>query len=168
MKKLLLGLVILVSVMLLAGCGGVIPPPDEIPIDLIREYTGHDYVYRWSDGEVSVYDETNYEGMQDILDEINAAIDGPVMFKLSQNPDSQVKVKLAWYGLFVIISSIDYIRYSEVIIVINPETVVHSVYRQGFLIAAGIDSEKCDLGWTDEIETVLYWLYRLEPGYPLV
>jgi len=36
------------------------------------------------------------------------------------------------------------------------------------LIGAGIKEEKAAEGFSEEIEEVLYWLYRLEPGYPLL
>jgi len=65
--------------------------PEEI--ELIREWGyGGDYVIRWPDGYVDVYDETNYSQMQEVLNQWNAAIDGPVSLRLSSNPNSPVKV----------------------------------------------------------------------------
>ena len=62
-------------------------------IELIREWGfGGDYVVRWPDGYVDVYDETNYSQMQEIINEWNSAIDGPVSLRLSSNPNSPVKV----------------------------------------------------------------------------
>ena len=62
-------------------------------IELIREY-GYDneYSVRWPDGYVDVYDATNYSQMQKVLNEWNPAIGGPVVFRLSNNPNSPVKV----------------------------------------------------------------------------
>jgi hypothetical protein len=65
--------------------------PEEI--ELIREY-GYDseYVVRWPDGYVDVYDKTNYSRMQEVINEWNSAIGGPVILRLSSNPNSPVKV----------------------------------------------------------------------------
>ena len=174
MKKLLVGLVILVLsvVVLLTGCSGVVtPPPEEIPIDLIREYTGRDYVERWADGVVSVYDKTSFEGLQGILDEINTAIDGPVVFQLSDNPNAQIKVifeDLA-YGIAssVRIEPNAVYEIINALIRIDPSTAECSVYPPALLFSVGIGKSKSGEGITQEIKTVLYWLYRLEPSYPL-
>jgi len=53
---------------------------------------GGDYVIRWPDGYVDVYDETNYSQMQGVLNQWNAAVGGPVILCLSSNPNSPVKV----------------------------------------------------------------------------
>ena len=172
MKKLLVGLVILVlSVMLLTGCGGVIPePPPEIPLELIREYTEYDYVQRWADGVISVYDETSFEGLQGILDKINTTIDGPVVFQLSDNPNAQIKVifEELVYGVSIVHMELnDVNELKNVLIRIDPSTAEYSVYLQAFLVSLSIDLSKSDQGITQKIKTVLYWLYRLEPSYPL-
>jgi len=67
--------------------------PEEI--ELISKWGfGGDYIVRrWPDGYVDVYDETSYTRMQDILNEWNTAIGGPVVFHLSNDPNSLVKVK---------------------------------------------------------------------------
>ena len=173
MKRLLLILVMLVlSVMLLAGCGGVIPePPPEIPLELIREYTEYDYVQRWADGVISVYDETSFECLQGILDEINTAIDGPVVFQLSDNPNAQIKVifeELA-YGIAssVRIESNGVYEIINALIRIDPSTAECLVYPPALLFSVGIGKSKSEQGITQEVKTVLYWLYRLEPSYPL-
>ena len=172
MKRLLLILVMLVlSVMLLAGCGGVIPePPPEIPLELIREYTEYDYVQRWADGVISVYDETSFECLQGILDEINTAIDGPVVFQLSDNPNAQIKVI---FEEFVDLGSIVHMELNDVnalknvLIRIDPSTAECLVYPPALLFSVGIGKSKSEQGITQEVKTVLYWLYRLEPSYPL-
>ena len=172
MKKLLVGLVILVlSVVFLVGCGGVIPePPPEIPLELIREYTKYDYVSRWDDGAISIYDETSFWGTQDILDKINTAIDGPVVFQLSNNPNAQIKVifEELVYGVSAVhIEWNDDYEITSVVIRIDPRTAEYFVYMQAFLVSLSIDLSESDQGITQEVSTVLYWLYRLEPGYPL-
>ena len=174
MKKLWLVLGILfLSIVLfgLVGCGGVIPePPPEIPLELIREYTGRDYVERWADGVVSVYDETSFEGLQGILDEINTAIDGPVVFfQLSDNTNNaQIKVIFEEldYGIAssVRIESNDVHEIINVLIRIDPSTAECLVYPPALLVSVGIKSNQ---SISQPIKTVLYWLYRLEPGYPL-
>ena len=172
MKRLLLILVILVlSVVFLVGCGGVIPePPPEIPLELIREYTKYDEVRRWADGVISVYDETSFEGLQGILDKINTAIDGPVVFQLSDNPNAQIKVifeELVYYGSTVHIEFSSAYEITNVLIRINPSWTEYSVYLQAFLVSLSINLSESDQGITQKIKTVLYWLYRLEPSYPL-
>ena len=65
--------------------------PEEI--ELIRKWGyGGDYVVRWPNGYVDVYDATNYSQMQEILNQWNTVIGGPVILRLSSNPNSQVKV----------------------------------------------------------------------------
>lgn len=65
--------------------------PEEI--ELIRKWGfGGDYVVRWPNGYVDVYDETNYYRMQEVINEWNNVIDGPVYFRLSNNPNSQVRI----------------------------------------------------------------------------
>jgi hypothetical protein len=62
-------------------------------IELIRKWGfGGDYVVRWPNGYMDVYDATNYSQMQEILNQWNAVIGGPVILRLSSNPNSQVKV----------------------------------------------------------------------------
>lgn len=61
--------------------------------ELIRKWGyGGDYVVRWPDGYVDVYDETNYYRMQEVIDEWNNVIDGSVYFRLSNSPNSQVRI----------------------------------------------------------------------------
>jgi len=176
MKKLLLVLV-LVSIVLLIGCNGVTPSlPDEIPFDLINEYIKYDVVIRWADGEiVSVYDETNYEGTRDILNEINAAIKGPIVFQLSNKPNSKIKVIFKEQSYFLSCVHLqwnDAHELTNILIEINPfideHQEVYLQYQQAFLISLGIKVSQSYESLTEEIEAVLFWLYRLEPGISLV
>jgi hypothetical protein len=65
--------------------------PEEI--ELIRKWGyGGDYVVRWPNGYVDVYDATNYSQMQEVLNQWNAVIGGPAILRLSNNPNSQVKI----------------------------------------------------------------------------
>jgi len=47
---------------------------------------------RWPDGYVEVYDGTNYRRMQEVLDEWNKVVGDKVVFYLSYNPQSPVKI----------------------------------------------------------------------------
>lgn len=103
-SKIKILIILLLAVIILSGCdiSGIIPPisednnispltPEEI--ELIRKWGfGGDYVVRWPDGYVDVYDATNYSQMQEVLNQWNAVIGGPVILRLSSNPNSQVKV----------------------------------------------------------------------------
>lgn len=183
MKKLLLIVLVFVFVLVvLTGCSGITPPPVEEPsaeiLALIREYTGHDSIVRWADGDgiVNVYDgTTNSEWTEDILDEINIAIDGPVVFEFSKDySNNQINIifeDLTGTGLgqagINIESSDEYIY--NVDIKIDPLTgALQPIYMSLLLNATGIELGKAIIGLTQEMKKVLYWLYRLEPGYPLV
>jgi hypothetical protein len=100
-RKLILLVMLLLTAMIISGCDvtGITPPISENPeltpeeIALIRKWGyGGDYVVRWPDGYVDVYDATNYNQMQKVLNQWNAAIGGKVILRLSNNPNSQVKV----------------------------------------------------------------------------
>lgn len=184
MKKLILILIVLmlsIVMVLFTGCNEtVVPPIDEEPsaeiLALIKEYTGTDQVLRWAEGIVNVYDGTNCEWVGDILDEINVAIDGPVIFKLNDNyNNSQIKIifeDLTGTGMGqaqIDVESNDEYEIFNVGIKIDPLIGVEQpIYVCVLLVAVGIDIEKWFDGLTQEMKTVLYWLYRLGPGYPLI
>lgn len=157
---------------ILVGCSGngVIPPPvDEPPIDLIREYTGRENVVRWPDGVVSVCDITGET--KEIWNEINSIIDGPVIFELTD--DTAAKIGISYWATdefpFFCGAGIEDFRFLWYGFGIHPEVPpeAEDIYIQVCLTAAGIEKEKAAEGFTQEMEKVLYWLYRLEPGYPL-
>jgi hypothetical protein len=61
--------------------------------ELIQKYGwGNNRVIRWPDGYVEVYDATNFSRMQEVLDRWNEVIGGKVIFYLSNDPQSPVKV----------------------------------------------------------------------------
>ncbi|HZK40684.1 MAG TPA: hypothetical protein VFC91_03860 [Atribacterota bacterium] len=61
--------------------------------ELIRRFGwGGNKTIRWPDGYVEVYDATNFSKMQEVLDQWNEVLDGKVIFYLSNNPRSPVKV----------------------------------------------------------------------------
>ena len=168
MKKFLIVLIMLVlSVVLLTGCGGTVLPPSEPPLDLIREYTGTDVVVRWPDGVVSVCDTTGET--KEIWDEINKIIDGPVVFKLTDDTAAQIGIEFQPIGgkAFVGFPEMGDNTFEACEVIINPSTASEDIYVGTVLIAAGINIEKWMEGFTDEMKTVLYWLYRLPPGTSL-
>jgi len=61
--------------------------------ELIRRFGwGGNRTIRWPDGYVEVYDATNFSKMQEVLDQWNEVLDGKVIFYLSNNPQSPVKI----------------------------------------------------------------------------
>ena len=174
MKRFLL-LIVLVT-FLLAGCSGngvITPPtPDDVPpLALIREYTARDCVQRWADGEVSVCDTIG--GTKEIWDEINEIIDGPVSFELTNDTTAQIGIEFQPIdGMFYVgFPGMEDNTFKKCGILIDPETpseLLESIYLNCLLIAVGINNyEKWEEGFSQNMKTVIYWLYRLEPGYPL-
>jgi len=62
--------------------------------ELVRRFGWGDKnrTIRWPEGYVEVYDATNFSKMQEVLDQWNEVLDGKVIFYLSHNPQSPVKV----------------------------------------------------------------------------
>ena len=61
--------------------------------ELIRRYGwGNLRTIRWTDGFVQVYDATHFNRMQEVLDRWNEVIGSKVIFYLSTNPQSPVKI----------------------------------------------------------------------------
>lgn len=172
-KAILYFVVVVLLVSLLTGCNGngVVPPlPEDIPVELIREYTGRDQVVRWADGEVSVCDITN--NTKEIWDKINAIIDGPVFFKLTD--DTMALIGIEYYEIeypfFAGGNRIENFVFLGYGVGIHPTIQLEDtqVFTQICLTAAGIQKEKAAEGFSENIKEVLYWLYRLEPGYSLI
>ncbi|HER23882.1 MAG TPA: hypothetical protein ENO17_02360 [Candidatus Atribacteria bacterium] len=60
---------------------------------LIKKYGwGNNRIIRWPDGYVEVYDATHFSRMQEVLDQWNEVMGDKVVFLLSNNPQSPVKV----------------------------------------------------------------------------
>jgi len=176
MKRFLIVLVmLLLSTILLVGCNGdgVIPPlVEEPPIDLIREYTARDCVQRWPDGVVSVVDSIG--GTKEIWEEINSIIDGPVIFQLTNDSTAQVGIEFQPVdGMFYVgFPGLADNEFKRCGILINPATTseyLEAIFMNTILIAVGINNnKKWDEGFSENMRIVLYWLYRLEPGYSLL
>ena len=164
--------------------------PEEI--ELIRKWGyGGDYVVRWPDGFVGVYDETNYSLMQDVINEWNDAINGPVKFYLSSNPNSPVKVIFdSSLGLENLCGSSNKIwgddyAFSEITIRVNPSesccgsyNIKYCLYLHMFNAVVGFNCwaevEPCPFEtWSnfntipDTIKTMLRALHKVPPGYYL-
>ena len=158
-------------------------------IELIRKWGyGGDYVVRWPNGYVDVYDETNYSQMQEVLNQWNAAIGGPVILRLSSNPNSPVKVIFDSYSGYCGYEDVqwgDDYTFSEVIIKINPSgsccgdtNIKYCLYLHMFNAVAGFNCwaevDPCPFEtWSnfntipDTIKTMLHALHRVPPGYCL-
>jgi hypothetical protein len=171
-KKLWLVLGILfLSVVLfgLVGCNGVTPPPEEPPLDLIREYTGTDVVVRWPDGVISVCDTTGET--KEIWEKINGIIGGPVVFEQTNDTAAQKGIAIEYQPIggvfFVGFPQMGYNTFEGCGVIINPATASDDVFVGAVLVAVGINIEKWTEGFTQEMKTVLYWLYQLPPGTSL-
>ncbi len=164
--------------------------PEEI--ELIRKWGyGGDYVIRWPDGYVDVYDETNYSQMQEVFNQWNAAIGGPVILRLSSNPNSPVKVifdsSLDEENLCGSTNEIwgDDYAFSEITIKVNPSESCFGSYNikyclylvefnavAGFNYAAEVSPVPFE-DWSnfstipDTIKTMVHALYKVPPGYYL-
>lgn len=99
-RKIQLFIILLFAIISLSACDDtgsfpLIPESQKLTeeVALIKKWGyGGDYVVRWPDGYVDVYDETNFLGLQRILDKWNSAIGGKVIFRISDNPESPVKI----------------------------------------------------------------------------
>ncbi len=165
--------------------------PEEI--ELIRKwgFGGDDIVRRWPDGHIDVYDETNYTRIQDVLNEWNEAIGGTVIFHLSNDPNSPVKVKfdpdisqdLAGQYL-VYCSDDDYEFYrADVNIQKNYLDSLDSDTKYclylwlfsgvaGFNVQADVDPNPFKEWWNfdnipDDVKTMLHGLYKVPCGYKI-
>ena len=162
---------------------GILTPEE---IELIREWGyGGDYVIRWPNGYVDVYDETNYNRMQEVINEWNVAISGPVILRLSSNSDSPVKVIFDWSLEEEGFCGRYYIRwenytFSEAVIKINPycESYNYPLNLSMFNAVAGFnfwaEVDPCPFEtWSnfniipDMIRKMVHALYKVYPGYYL-
>ena len=176
MRRLGICFLILVCVLsLLTGCNGVVPQPpeppeEEIPLELIREYTGRDNVARWRNGTVFVCDIT--DNTKDIWEKINKAIGGPVVFKLTDDREAKIGIEFVANSEFPYFSGIriNNFVFSSYGVGIHPTIKLGNseVFTQICLEGAGIKREKAAEGLSPSVKKVLYWLYRLEPGFSLI
>jgi hypothetical protein len=199
-RKLILLVILLLTAMIISGCDvtGIIPPISENPeltpeeIALIRKWGyGGDYVVRWPNGYVDVYDATGYSQMQEVLNQWNIVIGGPVVFRLSSNPNSPVRIifnpDMSYCGLEDVQWGDDYV-FSEVIIEVNPDEYTCETYNPntkycsylvmfnavvGFNYWTEIDPSPFE-DWSnfntipDTIKTMVHALYKVPPGYSLI
>ena len=176
--------------------GEVTCPEEEVTltpeeIELIRKWGfGGDYVVRWPNGYVDVYDATNYSQMQKVINEWNSAIGGPVILRLSSNPNSLVRIifnpDMSYCGREDVQWGDDYV-FSEVIIEISPDEYTCETYNintkyclylhmfnavVGFNYWAEIDPCPFE-DWSnfstipEIIKTMVHALHKVPPGYYL-
>ena len=199
-RKLILLVMLLLTAMIISGCDvtGIIPPISENPeltpeeIALINKWGyGGDYVVRWPNGYVDVYDATGYSQMQKVLDQWNVVIGGPVVFRLSSNPNSPVRIifnpDMPHCGYEDVQWGDDDV-FSEVIIEISPDEYTCETYNintkyclylhmfnavVGFNIWAEVDPTPFE-DWSNfntipnTIKTMVHALYKVPPGYCLI
>lgn len=196
-KPFLFIIILLIAAIIVSGCdtSGIIPPiqedvevPELTPeeIDLIKKYGfGGDYVVRWPDGPVDVYDTTGYSQMQTVLNQWNAVMGGKVILRLSNNPNSQVKIifdeNLGEEELCGNANcEIEDYSFSKIIIKINPECLSYAypLYLCYFNAVAGFNTcvEVSPLPfetWSEfyeipnMIKKMVRALHKVPPGYYL-
>lgn len=163
-------------------------------IELIGKWGfGGDYIVRrWPDGHVDVYDETNYTRIQDVIQEWNAAIGGTVIFHLSNDSNSPVKVKFDpdisqdLAGQYFVYCSDDNYEFYRADVNIQKNYLdsldldtKYCLYLwlfsgvAGFNIQADVDPNPYREWWNfsmipDDIKTMLRGLYKVPCGYNLL
>ena len=157
---------------------------------LIKKYGwSNNRVIRWPDGYVEVYDDTNFTRMQEVLDQWNEAMGGKVIFYLSNNPQSQVKVtynpELSRENLCFHLDTHwrDYQLYAAEV-KINPDASFcgypknsYALYLHSFSGVAGFDVWKGETvdqkDWqnfnliSEIMQMMIKALYKVSPGYDL-
>ncbi len=141
-------------------------------------------VVRWKDGYVDVYDTTGYPFLSQVLEQWNEIIGGTVIFRLSSNPASPVRVAydntLSFYG-YCGITKVAFkgTAVAEAEILINPFDLVcplQSTFLHEFGHVVGFAGHTTDGGVMDAyntgsteitptVEVMLKRLYELPVGY---
>lgn len=158
--------------------------------ELIRKYGwSNNRVIRWPDGYVEVYDATNYSRMQEVLNQWNEVFGSKVIFYLSNNSQSSVKVtynpELSQENLCYHLDThwSNYQLYAAEI-KINPDSSFcgypknsYALYLHSFSGVAGFDVWKGETvgqkDWQDFnlipeiIQMMIKALYQVSPGYDL-
>jgi len=158
--------------------------------ELIRKYGwGNNRVIHWPDGYVEVYDATNYSRMQEVLNQWNEVSGGKVIFYLSNDPQSSVKVtynpELSQENLCYHLDThwSNYQLYAAEI-KINPDSSFcgypknsYALYLHSFSGVAGFDVWKGETvgqkDWqnfnliSEIMQMMLKALYKVPPGYNL-
>ena len=190
-KKLVYGLVFILAVFLMVNYSYFVlsgnASSDELTdseISLIKKFGyGENYVKRWPDGIVYVYNGTTYKGLPKIIKTINQIIENKTIFKLSNDKktskvvfESYVSNKYAaeynwnWKGYnlekWVISLSNKYIHDSK----------NNQFFLSMFTLIAGFnyqaDKKKYGEWWEFSIDRnvkkMLKALYKVPPGYNLL
>ena len=156
---------------------------------ILKNDWGNNRVIRWPDGDVEVYDATNFSKMQEVLDQWNEVLDGKVTFYLSNNPQSPVKIiynsELRNENLCYHIDTHwrDYQLYAAEI-KINPDSSLcgypknsFALYLHSFSGVTGFDVWKGETidqkNWqnfnliSEIMQMMIKALYKVPPGYDL-
>ena len=175
-------LIMIIVLLLLTGCSKVVPnlpelPEERIPIELIKEYMQFEnYLRRWPDGTIIVLDEKGRT--ENIWKQINKIIDGPVVFEVRKDvPAEEANIWIHYDNTFPInkiwmtyaTDHFSYVNYEYYEVKLSPENPISSkgFYTAACLGALGINISKIFEGLSSKMKQVLYWVYRLEAGYPL-
>jgi len=153
---------------------------------LIKKFGyGGDYVMRWADGYVDVYNGTTYLGMKRLIDKFNLLTGGKVIFRLSDNKEEsqiifQSYANLKYAGGFEYLYCDGY-KFKKCQVQINHKfTRKESLFLFTFTQVAGYNLKadkdkygKGGSGWKKfkidkKIEKMLKALYKLSPGWNLL
>lgn len=154
--------------------------------DLIKKYGwGGNHVKRWPDGIVYVYNQTEYNGLSEIIKEINRIIGGNTIFQLSKDKkESNVIFQTSAFLEYASMSEWrwDGYRLKEWKVLIDPQSIrrYRDTYRDKlflsiFLKIAGFNVNEY-IDWWDlkfifidkEVRDMLKALYKVPPGYNLL
>ena len=153
---------------------------------LIKKFGyGGDYVMRWADGYVDVYNGTSFKGMKRLIDKLNLLTGEKVIFRLSDNKEES-QIVFQSYANVKYAGGLEYFyfdgyKFKKCQIQINhkytrKERLFLFMFTQvvGYNIKADRDKyEKGGTGWTKfkidkTIEKMLRALYKVPPGYNLL
>lgn len=141
---------------------------------------GGDYVIRWPDGYVNVYNGTSYNGMNRVIDKLNQITGGKLIFRLSDNKEKS-QVIFQCYANLKYASQYEYFydgyKFKEWQIQINNKYIrKDKLFLLVFTQVAGFNlkayKEKYEKWWKFEIDLtikkMLKALYKVPPGYNLL
>lgn len=148
---------------------------------LIKKYgwVEGDYVRRWPDGIIYVYNGTTYKGLPNIIKKINPIIGGKTIFQLSNDKEISKVVFKSYASLkYAAESEWSYDGHSFkkwVISIDNKHTHRDKLFLAHFIEVAGFnyraDEKKYGEWWEFSIdrnvENMLKALYKVPPGYNL-
>lgn len=141
---------------------------------------GGDYVRRWPDGYVNVYNGTSYNGMNRVIDKLNQITGGKLNFRLSDNKEESQVIFQSYANLKYVSQSeyfYDGYKFKKWQIQINNKYIrKDKLFLFVFTEVAGFNlkayKEKYEKWWKFEIDLIikkmLKALYKVPPGYNLL